>query len=78
MTRRPARRSAVVDRLPDLWLPPAPDPVQAVVEGLDQVAAEMERKWGVGRLRLLVSDPLRAKFDQQAERLAAAIAALKD
>ena len=32
---------------------------------LDQVALGMERKWGAGRLRLLVSDFLRAKFDEQ-------------
>ena len=34
----------------------------------------MERKWGVGRLRLLVSDLLRAKFDAQKDKLDAAIA----
>ena len=34
----------------------------------------MERKWGVGRLRLLVSDLLRAKFDEQKDRLDQAIA----
>ena len=33
----------------------------------------MERKWGVGRLRLLVSDFLRAKFDEQKDRLDAAL-----
>jgi hypothetical protein len=33
----------------------------------------MERKWGVGRLRLIVSDFLRAKFDEQKDRLDAAI-----
>jgi hypothetical protein len=34
----------------------------------------MERKWGVGRLRLLVSDLLSAKFDAQKDKLDAAIA----
>jgi len=48
--------------------------IQAMVEGLDQVAVTMERKWGVGRLRLLVSDLLRAKFDEQKDRLDQAIA----
>ena len=43
-------------------------------DGVDQVATDMERKWGVGRLRLLVSDLLRAKFDEQKDRLDAAIA----
>jgi hypothetical protein len=33
----------------------------------------MERKWGIGRLRLLVSDLLRAKFDAQKDKLDAAI-----
>jgi hypothetical protein len=47
----------------------------SVLDGLDQVASEMERKWGVGRLRLLVSDLLRAKFDAQKDKLDAAIAA---
>ena len=45
-----------------------------MVEGVDQVAVAMERKWGVGRLRLLVSDLLRAKFDEQKDRLDQAIA----
>src|SRR6476620_9931273 len=47
--------------------------VQAMVEGLDQVAIAMERKWGVDRLRLIVSDFLRAKFDEQKDRLDDAI-----
>lgn len=47
--------------------------IQAMVDGLDQVALAMERKWGVDRLRLLVSDFLRAKFDEQKDRLDAAI-----
>ena len=60
---------------------PATDPqapsdyaIRAIIDGLDQVAIEMERKWGVGRLRLLVSDLLRAKFDAQKDKLDAAIA----
>jgi len=47
--------------------------IQAMVDGLAQVAVAMERKWGVGRLRLIVSDFLRAKFDEQKDRLDAAI-----
>lgn len=38
---------------------------QAHIDGLDQVAIEMERKWGADRLRLLVSAELREKFDRQ-------------
>jgi hypothetical protein len=47
--------------------------IQAMIEGLDQIALAMERKWGIGRLRLIVSDLLRAKFDEQKDRLDAAI-----
>jgi hypothetical protein len=38
---------------------------QAEVDDLDLVAIEMERKWGAGRLRLLVDTVLREKFDRQ-------------
>jgi hypothetical protein len=62
-------------------LDPATDPqapsdyaIRAIIDGLDQVAVEMERKWGVGRLRLLVSDLLRARFDAQKDKLDVAIA----
>ena len=48
--------------------------IRAIIDGLGQVAVGMERKWGVGRLRLLVSDLLRAKFDAQKDKLDAAIA----
>ena len=47
--------------------------IRAVLDGVDRTAAEMERKWGVSRLRLLVSDLLRTKFDAQRDRLDAAI-----
>ncbi len=52
---------------------PAAYRIQAMVEGLDLVAHAMEQKWGVGRLRLIVSSFLRAKFDEQKDRLDAAI-----
>jgi hypothetical protein len=38
---------------------------QAVVDGVDHRCRELDRKWGVGRLRLLVDDDLRARFDLQ-------------
>ena len=38
---------------------------QAEVDELDLVAIEIERRWGCGRLRLLVDVPLREKFDRQ-------------
>ena len=47
--------------------------IRSMLDGLDQVAVAMERKWGVGRLRLIVSVFLRAKFDEQKDRLVAAI-----
>jgi hypothetical protein len=49
--------------------------LQATLEGLDARAKELESKWGIGRLRLLVDDELRHRFDQQQEILRTAIAA---
>ncbi len=46
--------------------------IRAIIDGVDQVALEMERKWGFGRLRLLVSDFLRAKYDAQRDKFDAA------
>jgi hypothetical protein len=48
---------------------------KAILDGVDAIGREMERKWGVGRLRLLVGDALRIKFDAQKSKLDAAIAA---
>ena len=42
--------------------------MQAVADGVDEVAVAMERKWGVDRLRRLVSDDLRERFDRQARK----------
>jgi hypothetical protein len=47
---------------------------KAILDGLDETARQMEQKWGVGRLRLLMDDALRAKFDAQKAKLDAAIA----
>jgi len=47
--------------------------IHAILDGLDEIARGMERKWGVGRLRLLVSDLLRSKFDAQKDKLDAAL-----
>jgi hypothetical protein len=38
---------------------------RAYLDGADETAAEMELKWGVDRLRLLVGPELRDKFDRQ-------------
>lgn len=47
--------------------------ITSVVDGVDHVAQQMEHKWGVGRLRLLVSADLRARFDAQRERFNRAV-----
>lgn len=46
---------------------------QAHIDGADATAIEMERRWGAGRLRLLVSPELREKFDRQRYLFNAAI-----
>jgi hypothetical protein len=46
---------------------------QSHIDGADHLAAEMEAKWGIGRLRLLVSAELREKFDRQRYKLNQAI-----
>jgi hypothetical protein len=38
---------------------------RAAIDEADKAAVECERRWGVGRLRLLVSVPMREKFDRQ-------------
>lgn len=38
---------------------------RAYLDGADKAAADMETKWGCGRLRLLVGPELREKFDRQ-------------
>ena len=42
------------------------------------MALEMERKWGIARLRLLVSDLLRAKYDAQCDKFNATIQSGKE
>jgi hypothetical protein len=46
---------------------------RASIDGVDAVAVEMERYWGVDRLRLLVPPELREKFDRQRYLFNAAI-----
>jgi hypothetical protein len=38
---------------------------KAILDGVDAVIAASERRWGVDRLRLLVPDDLRARWDRQ-------------
>ena len=49
--------------------------IQGLVQSVDQVTDALERKWGVGRLRLLVGDGLRERFDRQWAKWQAAYAA---
>lgn len=46
---------------------------RAVLDGVDELALAMEAKWGCDRLRLLVGDMSREKFDRQRFKLNAAI-----
>jgi len=46
---------------------------RAVLDGVDALAIEMEAYWGVDRLRLLVPEDLREKFDRQRFKLNSAI-----
>ena len=47
--------------------------ISSIISGFDKIAIEMERKWGIDRLRLLVPDDDREKFDRQAANFDAAI-----
>ena len=49
--------------------------IQGLVQSVDALTDEMERKWGVGRLRMLVPDDLRERFDRQWRKWQAAYAA---
>lgn len=46
---------------------------QAVLDEADAIGSAMERKWGVDRLRLLVSTEIRERFDRQRLKLDMAI-----
>ncbi len=59
--REPSRSAADHDR------------IKALVEGVDHVAGEMERKWGVDRLPRLVGDDFRQRFYSQARKFNAAV-----
>ena len=52
----------------NLWSPKAYEETRSWIDGVDEVARAMELRWGVDRLRLLVGDDLRARFDRQAQK----------
>ena len=49
--------------------------IQGLVQSVDLLTDSLERKWGTGRLRLLVEDGLRERFDRQWRKWQAAYAA---
>lgn len=49
------------------------DRIRAIVAGVDELAAAMERKWGVDRLPRLVNDDLRRRFYSQARKFNSAL-----
>ena len=57
---RPLGHPKTWARTPEDWLKG-----KAHIDGVDAVAIAMEARWGAGRLRLLVDDSLREKFDRQ-------------
>jgi hypothetical protein len=75
MTARRRPRPIVGNAPADDPMAPSDYVIRAILDGLDQVARDMEREWGVDRLRLLVSDHLRARFDAQKDKLDAAVVA---
>lgn len=42
---------------------------RSFIDGADALALDLERRWGCGRLRLLVDAELRARFDSQRQKL---------
>lgn len=46
---------------------------RAYIDGADVVAIQMENRWGIGRLRLLVDPDLRSRFDRQRRLFSEAI-----
>lgn len=62
-----------MNQIVSAWQAPSDVAIRAILDGLDHVVRLIEYRWGVGRLRLLVDDGLRAKFDRQARLLDKAI-----
>lgn len=56
----PASSAGWMNRGPDVYLTG-----RSHLDAVDALATEMERRWGIGRLRLLVDADLREKFDRQ-------------
>ena len=74
MASRPKRKPPMADRgIPVSTRPAMPWATtpgmyiagKEVLDTADQLGVDMDRKWGVGRLRMLVNEQLREKFDRQ-------------
>lgn len=74
MAKRPAKKFTTSDRgVPVSTRPAMPWATtpgmyiagKEALDAADQLGVELDRHWGVGRLRLLVDGPLREKFDRQ-------------
>lgn len=74
MAKRPARKPPQADRgVPVSTRPKMPWATtpgmylagKEALDAADMLGVEMDRKWGVGRLRLLVGGQMREKFDRQ-------------
>ena len=74
MASRPKRKPPIADRgIPVSTRPAMPWATtpgmyiagKEVLDTADQLGVDMDRKWGVGRLRMLVNEQLREKFDRQ-------------
>ena len=60
-------KNDLIERKAPIWQWTEKDYMQgnSLIASVDLLAVEMERKWGIGRLRLLIPTELRAKFDSQ-------------
>lgn len=75
MTSRYARQAPLTQAQTDALYAPADPIYQGSIDALDADASAFERKWGIGRLRLIVGDILRTKFDAQRVKLDRALQA---
>jgi len=60
-------KNELIERKAPVWQWTEKDYFQgnSFISEVDKLAVEMERKWGIGRLRLLIPAELRSKFDSQ-------------
>jgi len=73
MMRLSAPKAGAVFNPPWMRVPYFSQEGQGIIDGVEHVRGEMERRWGVGRLRLVVDADLRVRFDRQVDHLNTAI-----